>query len=158
MIKYGGFLLALLFCVQASFAQDEQAFLGAWELQDIERLDDQGVWRSVAPPTTRYRGSIIYTPNGIMATQLHLEDRDADSERLRTIPDYVNGYVAYYATYSVDSDKNVATHYRLGHVNNDSVMDVQRAYVFKDDLLILSPMPERNARLIWKKVKLDEAQ
>jgi hypothetical protein len=152
MIRTLTLLLTYVICAQTSFAQDRNAFLGAWELTKIERKDDQGDWRNVAPATTRFRGSIIYTPSGIMAAQLHLEDREAGSEILRTIPEYVNGYVAYYGTYSVDSENKVVTHYRRGHVNNDSVLDVDRAYIFQDDLLILSPMPERDVRLVWKKV------
>ncbi|MDG1859064.1 MAG: hypothetical protein P8I94_08175, partial [Emcibacteraceae bacterium] len=60
-------------------------------------------------------------------------------------------YVTYYATYEVDSNMDIVTHKRIAHLNNASVMDVERSYVFKDDLLILSPLVA-NLRLTWKRI------
>jgi hypothetical protein len=101
------------------------------------------------PEGTHFIGNLMYSSVGKMQVNLYLSDRDNDF--LKNIPDeFVNGYVAYFADYVVDDTNKVITHKRLGHVNAKSVVDVQRSYVFEDNFLILSPLPNANIRLFWK--------
>jgi hypothetical protein len=146
------FIILISFTVSISaYAEDRQSFVGAWELAKIEGKDDNGNWIDVAPEGTRFVGSIMYSASGKMQAQLHLTDRT--HEIFKNSPEFIAGYAAYYADYSVNDKTKVVTHKRLGHVNIEEVKDVQRSYIFKDDLLILSPLPDGNVRLIWTRVK-----
>lgn len=148
-------LFYILISITASFtayAEDRQSFIGAWELNRIDGKDDNGEWIDLAPEDTRFVGSIMYSASGKMQAQLYLTDRT--HEILKNYPDeFVDGYVAYYGDYSVNDETKVVTHKRLGHLITESIIDVQRSYIFKDDLLILSPLPEGDTRLIWRRVK-----
>ena len=146
------FILASITASSSAFAADRQTFVGAWELVKIEEYNDKGEWVDRAPEGTRFVGSIIYSASGKMQAQLYLADRTHE-ELNNNFPEFVDGYVAYFADYSVNDQSKVITHKRLGHINAESIRDVQRSYIFEDDLLILSPLPEGNKRLIWKRVK-----
>jgi hypothetical protein len=146
------FIILIAFTVSTSaYAEDRQSFVGAWELTKIEGKDDNGNWIDFAPEGTRFVGSIMYSASGKMQAQLHLTNRT--HEMFKNHPEFMAGYAAYYADYSVNDKTNVVTHERLGHVNIEEIKDVQRSYIFKDDLLILSPLPDGNVRLIWTRVK-----
>jgi len=146
------FIILISFTVSISaYAEDRQPFVGAWELTKIEVKDDNGNWIDSAPEGTRFVGSIMYSASGKMQAQLHLTDRT--HEVFKGVPEFIAGYVAYYADYSVNDKTKVVTHKRLGHINPESINDVQRSYVFKGDLLILSPLANGKIRLIWKRVK-----
>lgn len=86
-----------------------------------------------------------------MQAQLHLTDRAHES--IKNFTEFVDGYVAYYGDYHVNDQTKVVTHKRIGHINAESIKDVQRSYVFEGDLLILTPLPDGNERLVWKRVK-----
>ena len=148
-------LLFILISITTSFsayAEDRQSFVGAWELSKFDIKDDNGEWIDLAPEGTSFIGSLIYSAGGKMQAQVHLTDRT--HEMLKKYPDeFVEGYIAYYADYSVNDETKVVTHKRLGHLNIKGIRDVQRSYIFKDDLMILSPLREGNLRLIWKRVK-----
>jgi hypothetical protein len=146
------FILLISFTVSISaYAEDRQSFVGAWELTKIEGKDNNGNWIDFAPEGTRFVGSIMYSASGKMQAQLHLTDRT--HEIFKDSGEFIDGYAAYYADYSVNDKTKVVTHKRLGHINIEKVKDVQRSYIFKDDLLILSPLAVGNIRLIWTRVK-----
>ena len=146
------FIIVSITASSFAFAEDSQSFIGAWELVKFEEDNDKGEWVDRAPEGTKFVGSIMYSASGKMQAQLHLSDRT--HEKLKSnFPEFVDGYVAYFADYSINDQTKVVTHKRLGHINAESIRDVQRSYIFDDDLLILTPLPQGNMRLTWKRVK-----
>lgn len=144
-------LLSFLSLALPAKAEDRQSFFGAWDLTLVETTDENGQWHDIAPEGTKFVGILMYSSSGKMQAQLYLSDRN--HEFFKDFSDeFVDGYIAYYGDYSVDDIDKVVTHKRLGHISAGSPRDAQRSYVFRDDLLILSLLPERNLRLIWKRV------
>jgi catechol 1,2-dioxygenase len=93
-------------------------------------------------------GVIMYDALGNMAVQITGDPRGVETPAEQ--PDIVNGYVAYYARYEVDSRARTVTHHRRGHVNPALAdLSVVRYYEFSGDTLTLTVAPDRNLRLNW---------
>ena len=146
-------LLSMLIIAEPVLADDSKAFIGSWDLIRIESKDENSQWHNTAPDGTQFIGILMYSSVGKMQVNLYLSDRD--HEILESFGEFVDGYVAYYADYIVDDTNKVITHKRLGHVIAENVIDVQRSYAFEGDLLILSPLPDSNIRLFWKRIHLE---
>ena len=133
-------------------------FSGAWELITIQRKLDSGEWVEGIILGNgeiwggRYVGRIMYDSIGNMSAQVSTDPRSfptgGDAGEL------VNGYIAYYATYEIDTVRGVVTHHRLNHVNDRvSNLSVDRFYEFDGDILTLTLAPEGTSRLVWRKLK-----
>jgi hypothetical protein len=93
-------------------------------------------------------GIIMYDALGNMAVQITGEPRGVETPAAQ--PEIVNGYVAYYAKYQVDSDAGTVTHHRRSHLNADLAnLSVVRYFEFSGDTLTLTVAPDRNLRLHW---------
>jgi catechol 1,2-dioxygenase len=124
-------------------------FVGTWELAAIEAPNPAGGWMAAPLPLPGSPvGVIMYDDLGNMAVQITSEPRGTMTPA--ELPEIVNGYVAYYARYEVDSTEGTVTHHRRGHVNADlAALSVVRYYEFSGDTLTLTVAPERNLRLRW---------
>jgi hypothetical protein len=150
MKKTSQFLVLFsLFSLQTVSADDADRFIGTWTLDKIESRSESGEWQKIERWGDNPFGVIMYDSLGNMAVQLAYEDRDSASG---TVPnsEVVNGYVAYVATYDVNSSQGTVTHHRLFHTNpNADGLSVVRYYEFDDDTLTLTVAPDRNIRLTW---------
>ena len=124
-------------------------FVGTWELAAIESPLPEGGWGPAPVPLSGSPvGIIMYDAIGNMAVQITGEPRGVETPVEQ--PEIVNGYVAYYAKYEVDSGAGTVTHHRRSHVNADLAnLSVVRYFEFSGDTLTLTVAPDRNLRLHW---------
>ena len=124
-------------------------FVGTWELAAIESPLPGGGWGPAQLPMSGTPvGILMYDALGNMAVQITSEPRGVETPADQ--PELVNGYVAYYAKYQVDSDAETVTHHRRSHVNAElASLSVVRYFEFSGDTLTLTLAPERNMRLRW---------
>ena len=93
----------------------------------------------------------MYDAHGNMAVQITTSPRVVSPG---PSPEWVNGYVAYYATYEVDVAAGTVTHHRRAHVNPDiGGLSVVRYFDFDGEHLTLTVAPERTVRLTWERVR-----
>jgi catechol 1,2-dioxygenase len=152
MRNQGSFLLMASSCIWAlpATAQVTAAdFVGTWELASIESPAEAGGWGLAAVPFAGMPvGVIMYDALGNMAVQITSEPRGVETPAEQ--PEIVNGYVAYYGKYEVDSGAGTVTHHRRGHVNPAlAELSVVRYYEFSGDTLTLTLAPDRTLRLKW---------
>jgi hypothetical protein len=142
---------AVLITQSASLTAQVSAadFVGTWELAAIEAPDGAGGWMPAPLPFPGSPvGVIMYDDLGNMAVQITSDPRGVASPA--DLPEMVNGYVAYYASFEVDPAAGTVTHHRRGHVNPDlASLSVVRFYEFSGDTLTLTVAPERGLRLRW---------
>ncbi len=92
----------------------------------------------------------MYDTRGNMSVQISTVPRNT----VISGDEWVNGYVAYYATYEVDATAGTVTHHRRNHVNPDiGDLSVVRYFEFNGDRLTLTVAPERAVRLHWARVR-----
>ena len=143
--------LAIILTVAGPVAAQRSSsdFVGAWELASIESRNESGQWETAALPMTGSPvGMIMYDDLGNMS--VHITGSPRGVETPPELPEIVNGYVAYYARYQVDSDAGTVTHHRRGHINPDLAdLSVVRYFEFSGDVLTLTVAPERTLRLNW---------
>ena len=101
------------------------------------------------------KGIIIYDAHGAMACQV-APDRESTKagekptgEEARAALD---GYIAYFGTYSVDDKAHTVTHHRQGSVQPGDKGDLVRGYEFVGDRLILRPVGTA-AEVVWERIK-----
>jgi hypothetical protein len=155
--------VAVVLVISASLTVDgadkEEDFVGTWGLERIEQRDDDGQWTQsssrLGPPTVGY---LMYDSGGNMAVQIMRTDqpRFASDVRDEVTPDEakaaLQGYVAYFGTYSVDGEEGSVTHHRIGNlVPNRVGVDAKRFYSFQGDRLTLT-IPSGDVRLIWGRI------
>ena len=124
-------------------------FVGTWKLASIESPAEAGGW---GPATVPFAGMpvgvIMYDAIGNMAVQITSDPRGVETPAEQ--PEIVNGYVAYYGKYEVDSEARTVTHHRRGHVNPElAKLSVVRYYELSGDTLTLTLAPSRDLRLNW---------
>lgn len=128
-------------------------FVGTWELVSIEAQTEPGEWVPASLPLAGEPvGIIMYDDNGNMAVQITGNPRSQESPADN--PEIVNGYVAYYAKYEVDSAARTVTHHRRNHLNPEiGNLSVVRYFAFEDDVLTLTVAPDQQLRLNWIRVR-----
>ena len=147
----GATILSL--CWTSGIAQSDISdhFIGTWLLQFIESRSESGEWvvSDVLGPDPL--GILIYDEHRNMAAQLARRDRSIpDAED--SPAELVNGYVAYFGTYEVDSTAGTVSHHRSAHNNAElGHLTVVRYFEFDGDMLTLTVAPDREFRLIWKR-------
>lgn len=129
-------------------------FIGTWRLVSYQGDSASRLINRGPHPI----GLIYYDATGHMAAQVQ-PDRHRDSWRQTQLPtpqqaaDAVNGYAAYFGTYSVDESAHTVTHHREGALNFD-VVDYVRRYEFNgNDRLTLIPVDRPGTRLVWERIK-----
>jgi hypothetical protein len=114
-----------------------------------------GTWRLVSDVST---GVMIYDNLGNMAVQvMPLRERHKFAGAQPTpdeAKDAINGYLAYFGTYSVDASAHAVTHHRKGSLNPGQVGDdAVRRYEFEPgDRLVLLAVGSGN-QIIWERAK-----
>ena len=146
--------VAMLLSGNLLIAQQSAAdFVGTWELVSIEAKSDTGDWVPAELPLQGQPvGIIMYDDKGNMAVQITSEPRGVESPADN--PEIVNGYVAYYARYEVDTQAGTVTHHRRNHINPDlGRLSVVRYFKFSGDMLTLTLAPDKQLRLNWSRVR-----
>jgi hypothetical protein len=94
----------------------------------------------------------MYDDKGNMAVQVTSEPRGGESAADN--PEVVNGYVAYYGKYEVDTQAGTVTHHRRNHINPElGRLSVVRHFKFSGDTLTLTVAPEQQLRFNWARVR-----
>ncbi len=133
----------------AAHAQSVRDFAGAYELVRIEALGDDGEWRASdqlfgGPDPS---GVIMYDGVGTMG--VHIIRGDVEEERGTP-----RRYYAYWGRYTVDATAGTVTHHLRNHVDPRQVgSDFERAFDFDGEYLTLMPVPARNLRLVWRRIR-----
>jgi hypothetical protein len=119
--------------------------VGRWTLVSLEIVGDQDV---EYPMGRDVSGVIIYDDENHMAVQIMQANRpifasgDPSTATVSELSAAVNGYVAYFGTYSVDEDARVVTHHVTGSVFPNWVgTDQRREIVLDGDRLTLDSPP-----------------
>jgi len=132
-------------------AQSASRFVGTWELVSIETLSESGEWSRLRYGGADPVGILMYDDLGNMAVQITTSPRNTEMSRP---PEWIHGYVAYYARYEVDVDAGVVTHYRRNHINPAiGGLTVVRYFEFHDGILTLTVAPGRTIRLNWARAR-----
>ncbi|MEJ2289418.1 MAG: lipocalin-like domain-containing protein [Deinococcales bacterium] len=148
----GGFVFMTIICLWAlplTAQVTATDFAGTWKLASIESPGEAGAWAPADVPFAGVPvGVIMYDGLGNMAVQITSDPRGVETPVEQ--PEIVNGYVAYYGTYSVDPAAGTVTHHRQGHLNPAlAELSVVRYYEFSGDTLTLTLAPNRDLRLNW---------
>jgi hypothetical protein len=129
-------------------------FIGTWRLVSFQGDSASRLVNRGPHPI----GLIYYDVTGHMAVQIQ-PDRHRESWRPTQLPtpqqavDAVNGYTAYFGTYSIDEKAHTVTHHRVGALNLD-IVDYIRRYEFNgSDRLTLVPVDRPGTRLVWERIK-----
>ncbi len=127
----------------ADLTPEQQKFVGFWQIQNVERRSADGE----SLETRQWEnGYIIYTAAGHM--QVHLE-RPARPRYASSPPGddevvaAVSSHTSYFGPFSVDETAQLVTHERVGSTtpSDGRPAPLLRNYEFRDNLLILSPVP-----------------
>ncbi len=101
------------------------------------------------------KGMIYYAPSGAMVCQVSPGStvpkagaKPTSEEALAAL----DGYIAYFGTYSIDERAQTVTHHRLGSVQPGDTADLVRKYTIEGDRLILNP-PDTNYQVHWQRLK-----
>ncbi|MDG1708597.1 MAG: lipocalin-like domain-containing protein [Emcibacteraceae bacterium] len=131
-------------------ADDRKLIVGAWDMIKFEVQNDAGDWNELVIENTTLIGSIVFTKSGIMHVQMVSTDR-ANAE-INANGEIENGYSAYFGEYSMDTDQNIVTYNRYGHIV-DKYKDVivNRHYDVGEKHLHIYNSP--TARMIWQRVE-----
>jgi hypothetical protein len=130
--------------------KDTKRLVGSW-LHVGTFADGKPVPGRGAKPT----GIIMYDVHGYMSCHV-APDREVTKAGKETTPEEakaaLDGYIAYFGTYSVDEAARTVTHHRHGSVQPGDKADLVRGYEFVDDRLILRPIGSK-AEVIWERIK-----
>jgi hypothetical protein len=125
-------------------------FLGAWRYVGANVDGQPRPGRGANP-----KGIIYYDPSGHMSVQVapDLARRKSGTE---LTPDEakaaLDGYIAYFGTYSIDEHARTVTHHRHASVQPGDVGDLVRGYEFAGDRLILRPLGTAH-EVVWERIK-----
>jgi hypothetical protein len=149
-----GLAVALLsLCWTSGMSQSDVSdrFVGTWMLQVIEQKSETGDWHVFELLGPDPLGILTYDEHGNMAAQLTRRDRSIPDPE-GSIAELVNGFIAYFGTYAVDTIAGTVTHHRSAHVNAElGHLAVVRYYQFEGETLTLTVAPAQEARLSWKR-------
>lgn len=110
-----------------------------------------GLWRLVSPNAD---GMLCYHPSGAMSVQSAPRKprpragvRPTATEALAAL----DGYVAYFGTYTIDEATQTVTHHQTGTVQPGGTSALVRAYELRGDRLILRPV-DRPGEIVWERI------
>jgi hypothetical protein len=111
-----------------------------------------GAWRLVSPNSD---GFLYYDPSGQMSVQSaprrarpRAGDKPTPAEALAAL----DGYVAYFGTYTIDETARTVTHHQLATVQPGTPAPLVRAYeLVGNDRLILRPVG-RPGEIVWQRI------
>jgi hypothetical protein len=135
---------------------------GTWKLVTFEVRLSGG--ETLYPFGKKVKGLLIYTKGGYMSGTLMPSERShfASEDPLKGTPTEIkeafDGFIGYYGTYEIDSEKSIVKHYVEGSMFPNWEGEVQkRFFELSGNLLTLStpPLSYGNENvvgvLIWKK-------
>jgi hypothetical protein len=126
-----------------------QRLVGSWRYVG-STLDGKRFDRGANP-----KGIIIYDAHGHMACHVA---PDRAVSRAGAVPSgeeakaALDGYIAYFGTYSVDEKARTVTHHRQASVQPGDDGDVVRGYEFADNRLILRPVGTTR-EVVWERIE-----
>jgi hypothetical protein len=101
------------------------------------------------------KGIIYYAPSGEMVVQVS-PGNEIGKMGAKPTPDEalaaLDGYIAYFGTYTIDTDARTVTHHRQSSVQPGDSADLVRRYTIEGDRLTLSP-PGTNYEVKWERIK-----
>ena len=111
-----------------------------------------GAWRLVSPVSD---GIIYYDPSGHMSVQTAVHKprpRSGDKPTADEALAAIDGYIAYFGTYTIDETARTVTHHQVGTVQPGGTSALVRAYEFvAPDRLILRPVG-RAGEIVWQRI------
>jgi hypothetical protein len=94
----------------------------------------------------------MYDKLGNMAVQITSNPRGTETPAEE--PEFINGYLAYYGKYEVDTRAGAVTHHRQNHLNPKmGGLSVVRHFGSDGDVLTLTLAPQRALRLHWARAR-----
>ena len=112
-----------------------------------------GAWRLVSPVA---EGFLYYDSSAQMSVQsAPRRERPCAGEKPTPAEalDALDGYVAYFGTYTIDEAARTVTHHQLATVQPGPPTGLVRAYEFvSDDKLILRPVG-RPGEIVWQRIR-----
>ncbi len=111
-----------------------------------------GAWRLVSAVSD---GIICYDPSGLMSVQTATRkprpragEKATAAEALAAL----DGYIAYFGTWTIDEQARTVTHHQVGTVQPGGNSALVRAYEFvAPDRLILRPVG-RTGEIVWQRI------
>lgn len=111
-----------------------------------------GAWRLVSETAD---GMLTYDPSGAMSVQSaprRVRSRAGATPTPAEALHAIEGYVAYFGTYTIDEAAGVVTHHRVGNVQPGPADDLVRSFEFAaGDRLILRPVGGVG-EIVWQRV------
>ena len=156
----GGLTAAAEGAAQAS-SSDRAMFVGTYRLITIEVKDTpSGEW--VERPNFNSIGYITYADTGHMGVHIMPRSRKRHASNPPTGEEAqaaLNGYIAYFGSFTVDDAGQFVVHHRLGQINPGGTVDAKRFYDFDGEYLTLTPAPadgsgkdNASVRLMWERL------
>src|SRR5215510_9192537 len=147
--------LALILMLASQFGSEAVAqgdiakrLVGTWRLVDV--VDENG--RQVRGP--RPTGYLHYDPSGVMSVQIQSDWERPKFSLGKSTPEQakaaLDGYTAYFGTYSVDEQTATVTHHRTGNINPGDMGDFFRKVEFRDNRLVLRSRDTNNL-ITWER-------
>ena len=152
----------LLEAAQESTSMSDRAkFVGTYRLITTEIKDtNSGEWSET--PNFNRIGYITYADTGHMGVHIMPRSRlpfSSDPPTGAEVQVALQGYTAYFGSFTVDDQQQFVEHQRFGHINQGGIVDVKRFYDFEGDRLILTPAPADGGgkstatlRLVWERL------
>jgi hypothetical protein len=149
--------------VQGGNGGDAAKFVGTYSLIITEQKDKAtGKWTPT--PDFNRNGYIIYSPTGQMAVHIQpkVRPRMPQPPTGEAAQAAMQGYTAYFGTFTVNEKEKFVTHHRVGNINPSGIPDAKRYYDFVTtpqgrERLILTPgdngitKEEATNHLIWER-------
>jgi hypothetical protein len=151
LYRYTAVLFIAVFGSVPASAQGEIAkrLIGTWRLVAV--VDQTGNSPRGPHPT----GYIHYDPAGVMSVQIMPDWERPKFSFGQATPEQakaaLQGYTAYFGTYSVNEETATVTHHRTGNINPGDMGDFVRQVEFHDNRLILRSLDTNNLNT-WERV------
>ena len=154
-------VIAHLLVSGLALAQDgvdsSQSPVGVWQLIELTNWNSAGEMSQ--PYGSSPSGTFIYTPDGhlsiqIMRTPHHppLTERPDES----TLASLARGYIAYFGTYEVDTERRMLLHQPAGSLNPNYINTTRpRPYLITGDELEIDIVSEEGARFYRRLKKIE---
>jgi len=101
------------------------------------------------------KGMIYYAPSGAMVCQVSPGNAVGKAGAKPTADEALaalDGYIAYFGTFTVDEAAQTVTHHRLGSVQPGDTADLVRRFSIDGDRLTLNP-PGTAYHVIWERIR-----
>ena len=157
----GGLTAAVAEGATQASSSDRAMFVGTYRLITLDVKDAaSGEW--VERPNFKSIGYITYADTGHMGVHIMPRSRKRHASNPPTGEEAqaaLNGYTAYFGSFTVDDAGQFVVHHRLGQINLGGTVDAKRFYDFEGDYLTLIPAPadgggkdNATVRLIWERL------